>query len=153
MLKFFRFFWIFTTLAYFAALLLSYAYLPEQVGIHADAEGAVDQLIDKETFFYVGLGVFIVANLLGSILLSVLSGIPARSGFYFRSESFKDSITSWFSTFVAIINIFLITAVMYIALFNNQEDFRISQFNWLIYVAPLFFVIHLIWLVMIIVRR
>lgn len=153
MLKFYRLFWVFTALAYFAALMLSYAYLPERVGIQADYEGVVNEFIDRETFFYFGLGTFIVVNLLGSILLSVLNGIPYSSGFYFRSEQFKENITSWFSAFVAIINIFLICAVAYIAIFNNQGDAGMSKFNWLIYVAPLFFVINLIWLIIIMVRR
>ncbi|WPP52345.1 hypothetical protein [Catalinimonas niigatensis] len=153
MLKFYRFFWVFTALAYFVALMLSYAYLPERVGIQTDDEGVVNEFIDRETFFYFGVGIFIVVNLLGSILLSVLNGIPDSSGFYFRSEEFKENITSWFSAFVAIINIFLICAVAYIAIFNNQGASGSFQFNWLIYVAPLFFVINLVWLVMIMIRR
>ncbi len=153
MLKLFRFLWILSALAYFAVLLLGYAYLPERVGIHADAEGIADQFVEKETFFYVGLGFFIVSNLLGSILLSVLTGIPESAGFYFRSESFKENVTSWFCSFIAVINAFLICAVTYISLFNNQGNYRISQFNWLIYVAPLLLLVNMVWLVVIIVKR
>ncbi|MEK6480617.1 hypothetical protein WJR50_23940 [Catalinimonas sp. 4WD22] len=153
MLRFFRLLWVFTALIYFAALMLSYAYLPERVGIQADMEGVPNEFIERDTFFYFGLGFFIIANLLGSILLSVLTSVPETSGFYFRSENFKEGITSWLSSFIAIINIFLTSAVMYIALFNNQGDYRMSQFNWLIYVAPLLLLISLIWLVSIIIKR
>ncbi|MDF9796138.1 Ca2+/Na+ antiporter [Catalinimonas alkaloidigena] len=153
MLKFFRLLWVLTALVYFAALMLSYAYLPELVGIHADMEGVADDFIERDTFFYFGLGFFIISNLLGSMLLSVLTSVPETSGFYFNSENFKEGVTSWLSAFIAIINVFLTSAVMYIALFNNQGDYSMSQFNWLIYVAPVLLFFSLIWLVSIIVRR
>jgi len=153
MLKFFRLLWVISALVYFATLMLGYAYLPESVAIHADLEGEADQFIEKETFFYFGVGFFIVVNFLGSILLSVLSSIPETSGFYLRSENFKESITSWLSSFVTIVNIFLVCAATYIALFNNQGDYQISQFSWLIYVAPVLLVADFIWLVAIILKR
>ena len=153
MLRFFRLLWVFTALIYFAALMLSYAYLPELVGIQTDAEGVPYEFIERDTFFYFGLGFFIIANLLGSILLSVLTSVPETSGFYFKSENFKEGVTSWLSAFIAIINVFLTSAVMYIALFNNQGDYRMSQFNWLIYVAPILLFFSLVWLVSIIIRR
>ena len=153
MLKLFRLLWVITALAFFAALVLSYAFLPDRVGILADEEGIANEFVSKETFFYGALGIFVVINLLGSIFLGLLTAVPATSGFYFRSDDFKENITSWFSTFISIVNIFLTTATLYVSLFNNQGDYTISEFNFLIYIAPLLLAVSFLWLVYIIARR
>lgn len=153
MLKVFKLLWVFTAIIFFAALVLSYAFLPDRVGVLADADGIANEFVSKETFFYSALAIFVVINLLGSVFLGVLTAVPSASGFYFRSEDFKESITSWFSTFVGIINVFLITATLYVSLFNNQGDYTISDFNFLIYIAPLLLAASLFWLVIIIARR
>jgi hypothetical protein len=153
MLKFFRFLWVLTAVVFFAALVLSYAFLPDRVGILADAEGIANEFVSKETFFYSALASFIVVNLLGSVFIGVMNAVPSTSGLYFHSESFKESTTSWFSSFFAIINVFLITATLYVSLFNNQGDYTIFEFSFLIYMAPLLLSASLFWLVFIIARR
>ncbi|MFP4093197.1 MAG: hypothetical protein ACLFUB_01845 [Cyclobacteriaceae bacterium] len=153
MLKIFKFLWVLTALLYFASLVLSYAFLSESVAISADERGIPDEFITKETFFYTALAIFVVINLLGSAFLRILTGVPASSGMYFRSGNFKENITSWFAGFIGIVNVFLASAAAYIALYNNQGDYQISQFNWLIYVAPVLMFISLVWLVIIIGKR
>jgi len=153
MLKVFRLLWVFTAISFFAALVLSYAFLPDRVGVLADAQGTPTEFVSKATFFYGSLVIFAVVNLLASVFLGLLTAVPDSSGFYFGSESFKDSITSWFSTFIAIVNVFLITATLYVSLFNNQGDYTIDDFTFLIYVAPLLLVASFVWLAIIIVRR
>jgi len=153
MLKFFRLLWVLSAIVFFGALVLSYAYLPERVGIQADAAGTASEFISRETFFYSALIIFVVVNLLGSVLLSVLTAVPATAGLYFQSEEFKENLTSWFSTFIAIINVFLTTAALYVSLFNNQGDYTIDQFSFLIYVAPLLLAASLIWLIVVIIKR
>jgi hypothetical protein len=153
MLKIFKFLWVISALIFFAALLLSYAFLPENVAVSASERGIPEEFISKETFFYIALAVFVVINLLGSAFLRILNGVSSSSGMYFRSENFKENITSWFAGFVGIVNIFLATGGTYIALFNNQGDYQIGQFNWLIYLAPVLLLLSLVWLVVIIGKR
>jgi hypothetical protein len=153
MLKVFRLLWVFTAIIFFAALVLSYAFLPDRVGVLADAEGIANEFVSKEIFFYSALAIFAVVNLMGSVFLGLLTAVPFTSGFYFRSEAFKENITSWFSTFISIVNVFLITATLYVSLFNNQGDYTISDFNFLIYIAPLLLAASLFWLVIVIARR
>ena len=153
MLKLFRLIWVLTAVVFFAALVLSYAFLPDRVGILADAEGIANEFVSKETFFYSALAIFVVTNLMGSVFIGVMNAVPSTSGLYFHSENFKESTTSWFSSFFAIINVFLITATLYVSLFNNQGDYTISEFNFLIYIAPLLLAASLFWLVFIVARR
>lgn len=145
--------WFFTFMAFFASLIISYAFLPEQVGIHADYEGVTDKFISKGVFFYVGLFGFAVSNLVFFFLVRVMDAVPATSGLYFRNRVFKDNITGWFGGFAAVINIFLIFGAAYIALFNNQGDYQMSQFNHLLYIAPILAICSLAWLVYIFLNR
>lgn len=145
--------WFFTFVGFFVALMLSYAFLPEQVGIHANRIGDADEFITKETFFYTGLIVFAVSNIIYFFFIRVMDAIPASSGFYFNNGYFKKNITGWFAGFVAIINLFLILATSYVALFNNQGDYQINQFNFLIYVAPVLAIGSVVWLIFIFKNR
>lgn len=145
--------WFFTFLGFFAALVLSYAFLPEQVGIHANDIGDADEFISKETFFYTALVVFAVSNMVYFFFIRMMDAIPATSGFYFKNDNFKENITGWFAAFITIINLFLIFATAYIALFNNQGDYQMSQFNYLVYIAPILIVFSLVWLAYIFANR
>ncbi|MGB3587085.1 MAG: hypothetical protein WBA23_11125 [Tunicatimonas sp.] len=149
--KFVKLAWILTFLGFLIALSLSYAFLPIQVGIQADANGNPDQLIDRETFFYLALGAFVFVNVICLISFRVLNALPASSPVFYRSELFKDRIRDWFAAFTTVINIFLICTVSYISLFNNQGDYQIGQFNWIMWVGPLLFVGVVIWFFFILV--
>ena len=153
MQKLTNFAWVFSFLIFFAAFLLSYAYLPELVGIHATDAGVADEFISKETFFYSGLLIFVVCNLVAFFFSRVMNSIPYESGIYFRSEIYKDNILGWFAGFMAIVNIFLALGAAYITLFNNQDTSHISRFNSLVLIAPLLAVISLVWLAYIVRNR
>ncbi len=154
MRKLFNFTWFLTFIGFFAALLLSYAYLPEQVGIHTNYQGEVDEFIGRETFFYVGLVAFILSNLVYFFSIKLLEGIPAASSLHFRNERFKESIVSWLVSFAAVINLFFILGITYIALFNTQGgDFQMSRFSFLIYIAPVLGIGCVLWLIFIFLNR
>lgn len=146
MRKFVNVAWFFTFLGFFAALMLSYTFLPEQVGVQANEIGDASIFITKESFFYTGLVVFAACNIICFFFIRMMDAIPASSGFYFRNEYFKDNITGWFAGFVTIINLFLMLAIVYIALFNHQGDYHISQFSALVYLPPILVILSLAWL-------
>ena len=145
-LKFINTAWIFTFLGFLVVLSLSYASVPEQVAYHTDGQGVSDQFVGKETFFYLALGIFVVVNITCFIFFRLLRAIPDNSSLFYRSELFKDRISAWFSSFTTVINIFVICIVAYLSLFNTQGDYHISQFNWIIFVAPVLFAAVILWL-------
>lgn len=145
--------WVFTFIAFFAALAFCYAFLPESVGIHADYKGVADEFVSRDTFFYTGLAAFVISNIIFLFLVRVMDSVPATSGFYFKNNSFKENITSWFGGLASVVNIFLFFAVTYITLFNNQDAYHVSQFNFLVYIAPILAVFSLFWLVFIFFSR
>lgn len=145
--------WVFTFVAFLAALVICYAFLPESVGIHADDKGVPDEFVSRDTFFYVGLAAFVISNIIFLFLVRVMDAAPATSGLYFKNSSFKENITAWFGGLASVINIFLFFAATYIALFNNQGPYHISQFNFLVYIAPILAAFSLFWLIFIFLSR
>nr|WKN34234.1 DUF1648 domain-containing protein [Tunicatimonas sp. TK19036] len=145
-LKFINVAWIFTFLGFLVVLSLSYASVPEQVAFHTDLQGEPDQFVGKETFFYLALGTFVAVNIICFIFFRLLRAVPTSSPLFYRSELFKDRISAWFSSFTTVINVFIICMVAYISLFNTQGDYHISQFNWIIFVAPVLFGAVVLWL-------
>lgn len=152
MRKFVNVCWFLTFLLFFAALTLSYAYLPENIGIQADEFGTADRFISKETFFYAGLLLFVVSNVVSLYFKRVLDSVPAETDFYFQNENFKQQITAWFGGFVTMINLFLVMAVGYIAIFNS-EALAIEDYNLLLFLIPLLLVGNLAWLAGIYAQR
>ncbi|MEM8968910.1 MAG: hypothetical protein AAGE93_21010 [Bacteroidota bacterium] len=147
--KFVKIAWGFTFLGFLIALSLSYAFLPIEVGLQADSNGQPDQFINRETFFYLSLGTFVVVNIICLVFFRVLNALPASSTVFYRSILFKERIRDWFGAFTTVINIFLICIVSYLSLFNNQGDYQIGQFNWIMWVGPLLFAGVLVWFVVI----
>lgn len=152
MRKLFNLSWFFTFVLFFAALTLSYAYLPENIGIHADNSGAADQFVKKETFFYAGLIIFVISNIVSFYFIRVLDSVPSSTSFYFKNPAFKSKITSWFAGFVTMVNLFLVIAVSYIAMFNSQA-YQIEKYNYLLYLIPVLFAGSMIWLILIFTSR
>lgn len=144
-LKFINTAWVFTFLGFLTVLSLGYASIPEQVAFHTDAQGAPDQFVARETFFYLALGIFAIVNIICFVFFRLLRDISPSSPVFYRSELFKERISAWFSSFITTINVFLICMVGYIALFNTQGDYHISQFNWIVFVGPVLFLVVAVW--------
>jgi uncharacterized membrane protein len=147
--KFVKLAWVFTFLGFFIALSLSYAFIPEQVAVFTNSEGEPNQFIGKETFFYLALGLFVVVNIVCLVFFRVLEAMPDSSPLFYRSALFKERISNWFGTFTTVVNIFLICLVSYVSLFNNQGDYLIGQFGWIVWVGPILFVAVFAWLLII----
>lgn len=145
-IKFAKVAWVLTFLGFLGALSLNYASVPEQVAIHTDGQGTPDQLVARETFFYLSLGLFVVVNVICFVFFRMLRTIPATSAVFYRSELFKERVGAWFSSFTTVINIFMICMVIYISLFNTQGDYRIEQFNWIVFVGPVLLAAIMLWL-------
>ncbi|MEM9834509.1 MAG: hypothetical protein AAF944_28035 [Bacteroidota bacterium] len=147
--KFVKLAWILTFLGFLTALSLSYAFLPPEVGLQADTSGNPEQFIYRETFFYVSLATFVVVNIICLVFSRVLGALPESSAVFYRSALFKARIRDCFGAFTTVINIFLICIISYISLFNNQGDYQIGQFNWIMWMGPLLFVGVLVWFIVI----
>ena len=145
--KFVNLAWVFTFLLFFAALMLSYSFLPEQFALLGLPS------VDREVFFYVALALFVVVNLAALILRRLLEALPVSSAVYRRNERFKERLIAWFGGLLSAVNVCLVTLVGYAALSHNQGDFSINDFSFLVYVGPVLLGLCLVWLVMVLAGR
>lgn len=140
--KFVNLAWVLTFLLFFAVLMLSYAFWPEQLRVYELVAG-LD--VTREAFFYGALSLFVLVNLAAFVLRRMLEALPISSSIYARNEAFKERIIAWFGGLVSAVNVCLITLVGYISLFNNQEDYSMSNFNFIVYIGPLLLLLCVFW--------
>lgn len=135
----------FSIVVFLGVLLYVYAYLPEQVGIDADATDEFSTFIGKEAFFYFAIASFILVNIIFIVFGNLMQMIPVSSGGFFVSEDFKERIHNWFSSFGLIINLFFISVVAFVGFFNNADYFHISSFSIFAYLGQ---ALIFIWIVL-----
>lgn len=140
--KFVNLAWVLTFLLFFAVLMVSYAFWPEQLRVYELIAG-LD--VTREAFFYGALSLFVLVNLAAFVLRRMLEALPISSSIYARNEVFKERIIAWFGGLVSAVNVCLITLVGYISLFNNQEDYSMSNFNFIVYIGPLLLLLCVFW--------
>ena len=140
--KFVNLAWTLTFLLFFAVLMLAYAFWPEQLRVYELIAG-LD--VTREVFFYGALSLFVLVNLAALLLRRMLEALPVASSVYARNEAFKERVINWFGGLVTAVNVCLITLVGYISLFNNQQDYAVSNFNFIVYIGPLLLLICVFW--------
>lgn len=150
--RFFKFFWIISILLFFGALLLVYAFLPDRVGIHANAGGMPDEFIKREIFFYTCLITFIVTNALLYLLYKLLMA-TRRSAPSERALSLRQDLAGWMLGFAATLNFFYILVMFFFSSLNNAEALSDGHFALLVYTGPLFLALIFGLLVYILMRR
>ncbi len=116
-LKIFKFVWFFSLLATVAIFLYVYASLPLEVTLQ---EGEQPKTISREVLFYTVLGIIGLVN--------VLVFLVAK----FFTEEQKDFKT-WFYGFVTAVNLFMVTVINFLGVYNSGERFDYSNLGVLIY--------------------
>lgn len=140
--KFVNLAWVFTFILFFGVLMLSYAFWPDQLRVYEIVAGLE---LTREIFFYAALALFVLVNVAALVLRRMLEALPVSSDLYAKNEAFKERIIAWFGGLISAVNVCLITLVAYISLFNNQEDYSISSFTFLVYIGPILLVLCVFW--------
>ncbi len=151
-----KFGWYFSIFLFLGVLLWVYAYLPNNVGIHADSRGAADEFLSKESLFYMLLGLFLLINvafyaLYKLIHLQYLKTLNPHDLESKRSK--KQDLADWLLGFAGVLNIFLILTMAYLGIFNNQEGVTISHYAPVVYAGPVLIGIMLLLLIFIFVKK
>ncbi len=149
-LKFTR---LLSIILFLGVLLFVYAYLPEQVGIDADAQNEFSTFIDKEVFFYVAVTIFLLVNIIFVVFANLMQMLKVSSDGFFRSDEFKESIHNWFISFGLVINLFLISVVAFIGFFNNADYYNIASFSAFAYVGQAMIFIWIVLFFYLLMRR
>ncbi|GAB3658531.1 hypothetical protein GCM10028791_31570 [Echinicola sediminis] len=123
-----------------------YSALPEQVSFELDAEGSPLKVIGRDTFFYMGIGAFVILNVL---LVTPAKMIESKATFNIRKlfqngDPFKDHMLTWIYSFVAIINVSIVIVSLYIHGLNGDIDTFGKPSGFGLYLLPVFFLAWII---------
>ena len=155
MIRFIKFGWYLSIAIFMIVLLWVYAYLPANVGYHANSYGLPDQFIPRENFFYFLLGLFIFTNVVIYLLYKLIQlqylRTPATENIAGRAV--KEDVAAWLLGFSATLNIFYILSMVYLSLFNNQEGIKLAYYGPVVFAGPLLIGIMLVVLLYIFFKK
>ena len=142
-----------TVFIFLGTLLYVYALLPDIVSLYLDKSASGILEIGKELFFYVALGVFIVATLILSYLKKSLNVIPVYATNSTMSVAKKSHLQTWANSLSVVFNLFFIFTVSFVGLFHNDEHLNISYFAVIIYIGPFLMVASIFYLIYILFSK
>ncbi len=112
---------------FLGVFLFVYAYLPLDVRLYF-----IDTSLNKETFFYIILGLFLLINLLFTILILLYKNIDLTS-----QSARKQNLITWVTTLPVMLNLYLTFMVGYIGILNNASNFQGNNYGYLNYLGPI----------------
>jgi hypothetical protein len=116
-LKLFRGVWFLSVLVVFAALMYTYAGLPEHVVVQEEASGQIT--MGRDPLFYFVVAAIVVVNVMVYLIRKM----------YLADLDFR----AWFHGLVITINIFFVIALAHLGLYNSTEYFDYSRIGFIIY--------------------
>lgn len=129
-----------TSLFFIAALLLTYSFTVQKVNVYIDLEKL--NLIKAEHFFFFALGAFIFFNLIFLIFDKTLVNYRNKKK-KLSNLLLTDKFQSWVHGLNAAINIFLTSIVLFIGFLNSDNDYKLLDYTFLLYIGPVAILIAL----------
>ncbi|WP_026967100.1 hypothetical protein [Algoriphagus terrigena] len=146
----------FTSILFFIFFLLYfYSSLAETVGLSIDETGTIAKLVEKGTFFY---GMIIVFLFLNVVTLFTPKSLETKSNkklhqIFPIGDPFRDYLLAWFYSFGGLINLSLALLVFFVHSINNQEVIATSQFSFFFYLMPALLVLWAVGLVVLLMGK
>ncbi|KOF01937.1 hypothetical protein OB69_14460 [Roseivirga seohaensis subsp. aquiponti] len=141
-------------LIFLAALIWAYASLAGQVSYRFDGDGSALELVDRNTFFFSSVIIFLVANVICVSFIKVLKKIKTSDeGVGIRNKGLKTDVITWVRGFAGILNIMFTTIVFFIG-YMNMNELKLDVLSVYLYIGPILLVFWFFYLVKILsVRR
>ena len=141
-------------LIFLAALIWAYASLAGQVSYRFDGDGSALELVDRNTFFFSSVIIFLVANVICVSFIKVLKKIKtSEEGVGIRNKGLKTDVITWVRGFAGILNIMFTTIVFFIG-YMNMNELKLDVLSIYLYIGPILLVFWFFYLVKILsVRR
>lgn len=118
---------------------LSYAYLPVKPDLMAGTES---YMVDRGVFFYSVVGLFVVVNILFTIISKVL---------WIRSKA-QPTLHAWQLSLTPIVNIYLTLLVGFVAVINNPTHISASSYGYLNFMGPIMIIAWIIGLIVLVMK-
>jgi predicted transporter len=107
-----------------------YAGMPEKIALFSDVDGNPQNFISRNSFFYISLGVIVIVN-----GLFITYNYFAKTVKNESTSQYMDSLRVWSNGLLALVNIFFITALIFLSAFNSLERLDLYNIGLIIYVA------------------
>lgn len=137
------------------AFLYIYASLPDLVSYQLNEDGVGIKIITKSSFFYTGIILFLVLNVLliapGKLIENQSTANLKR--LFPTGDVFRDYMLTWIYSFVGIINVSLCILGIFVLSINNQNEMATSEFTFFFYLVPIFFVVWILGLFWILIQK
>lgn len=153
--RFGKVFYFTSILLFVFFLLYFYSALSETIGLRVDEDGTVARTVEKGSFFYGMIAVFLVLN---AVTLFTPKSLETKSNkklhrIFPIGDPFRDYILTWFYSFGGVINLSLALLVFFVHSINNQESVASSQFNFFFYLMPALLALWVVGLVVLLAGK
>lgn len=128
---------LFSTILFAVVLLTIYAYLPISVDLNIDGVTAVH----KQSFFYQALIAFISVNIILRLIFNF--GFKKNGGL----------LSSWLSSLILIINVYLTLLIGFIGVWNNATHIAPSGYSYLNFIGPILLIIWIGGLIFLVIKK
>ena len=140
-------------LIFLAALIWAYASLAGQVSYKFDGDGTALEIVDRNTFFFGSVIIFLVANLICVSFIKVLKKIKSsEEGEGIRNRAMKLDIITWVKGFAGILNIMFTTIVFFIG-YMNMNELKLDSLSVYLYIGPVLLVFWFFYLVKVLSKK
>ena len=119
-----------TLLILLIILIYVYAGMPEKIALFTDSAGNPSQYISRNQFFYFSLLTIVIVN-----GLFLVYSYFAKSAEKEDNYQYLDSLRVWANGLLALVNIFFITALIFLSAFNSLEQLDLYNFGLTIYIV------------------
>jgi len=144
-----------SVLLFIFVLLYFYSALPEQVSVQMDKLGNSTWDIQKASFFYGMICLFVLFNLM-VLLPPKLLETKTHQGLrriFPVGDVFRDYFLAWFYSFGFVLNLSLGLMVFYAHSINNQNEIASSDYNVFFYSVPVLFLVWVIGFFLILISK
>lgn len=138
---------VITTLFFLAVLIYVYAYLPASIEVPMSFGEAGLQSISKSGLFYICTGIF------GFLYLFVFLTKRLGGGIMAKEKSFVNLLNIWADSFMIVVNIYLVLALIIIGIINNKEGVVEGDYTIMAYIGPVLMLLWLLFLMVVFIKR
>lgn len=143
MSKVFRVLRFFSVIIFLGVLMFVYAYLPKDVVL-----SFIDNTINKETFFYIVLGLFVLVNLLFTVVVILNKNLSIGG-----TSVKKQNLINWVTSLPVMVNLYLTFMIGSIGIINNANNFQGSYYSYLNYLGPILLFSWILALIFILTKK
>ena len=113
-------------------LLYIYANMPERIALFTDSGDNPIYFISRNSFFYISLLVIVIVN---GLFMVYNHYAKNASNVSVSTSKYYDFLRVWSNGLLSLVNLFFITALIFLNAFNSLEQLDLYNFGLVIYIV------------------